>query len=554
MQILLSTITFVIIFTTLYSYGQVISKKIYANKFEDIFFKILIGYIFIGTLTVISHFFFRINDMFSLLVIIVAIVLFIFFNLKNYKKEFITVLFLILLIGPLLYGYSDHPIDANMYHHPYISYLKSEKIIFGIANIQFRFGHISFLQYVQSALTNDYLHTISFASINIIFYVSFIFFISKKIFYQKKFDYIFLINILICCFLLIKFGRYREYGNDLIPLLVSLYFFIQILEAIDNNKHYRRNLINLALPFCAFIFAHKISYIFSTLMFLMLVDLKKLNFLKEINFRYILVFFIIMFPWLLKNYITTSCFAYPIELSCFPNPLYELFGTANPANASFLTEIWAKGFIDHPDWQNLNLKEYASGFNWVSTWMGGHFIKILEIMAPLFFICLLVFCYLFINKKYFDIKKFPLHNKKKYLYLWFLIFVGLFVWFYKAPIYRYGAFYIISITVLSFVIFINYFFKFRILINLKFFKNLLMISMVFFISKNSLRIYKSDNSFFPRTIYKANKTQFSNPYTEDLKILAASNGLCYYTESICSHEIPSSIKVKKIKNYYLLTK
>ena len=61
MQLLFATITFIVIFTTLYSYGQVISKNIYNNKFEDIFFKILIG--FIINLTLVVHFFFKINNL-----------------------------------------------------------------------------------------------------------------------------------------------------------------------------------------------------------------------------------------------------------------------------------------------------------------------------------------------------------------------------------------------------------------------------------------------------------------------------------------------------------
>ena len=167
-----------------------------------------------------------------------------------------------------------------MYHHPYVSYLKSEKIIFAITNIQFRFGHISFLQYVQSALSNDYLHEISLASINIIFYICFIIFISEKIINTKKFNYNFLINILFACFLLIKFARYREYGNDLIPLLVSIYFLIQILEVYKNKLFTNNILINFSLPFMAFMFAHKISYIFVVLIFLPLFNFRKLKFLS----------------------------------------------------------------------------------------------------------------------------------------------------------------------------------------------------------------------------------------------------------------------------------
>ena len=118
-------------------------------------------------------FFFRINNEFSIILVLFGVILFIKNYNKNFKKEFLFFLISLIILSPLLFGYSDHPIDANMYHHQYVSYLKSEKIIFGIANIQFRFGHISFLQYVQSIFTNDFFHIISLSSINIIFYFAF---------------------------------------------------------------------------------------------------------------------------------------------------------------------------------------------------------------------------------------------------------------------------------------------------------------------------------------------------------------------------------------------
>ena len=169
MQIIHSTITFVLIFITLYSYGFAISNKIYKRKNVDIFFTILVGYIVVGTITLILHFFFKINNFVSIFFITSSLIIFYYFCHKIEIKKNLLCIFIILLFSFFLFGYSDHPIDTNMYHHPYVSYLKSEKIIFAIANIQFRFGHISFLQYVQSALTNDYLHEISLAYINIIF-------------------------------------------------------------------------------------------------------------------------------------------------------------------------------------------------------------------------------------------------------------------------------------------------------------------------------------------------------------------------------------------------
>ena len=64
---------------------------------------------------------------------------------------------------------------------------------------------------------------------------------------------------------------------------------------------------------------------------------------------------------------------------------------------------------------------------------------------------------------------------------------------------------------------------------------------------------KSDLRLFPQTVRAENKKIFKNANTKDLRLLNVKDGLCFYTESICSHEIPENIKVKKLNSYYVLT-
>ncbi len=543
-------ITLVVVFTTLYSYGNYLLNLFKFNDNKNLFFKVLVGYTFVGIITVIVHFFFKINNVFSIILILIGLIVFII-NHKTYlKRNYWFFLLLLVFMSPLLFANSSHPIDSNMYHHPYVSYLKSEKIVIAIANIQFRFGHISFLQYTQAALTNNYLHKISLASINIIFYFSFIYYILKDILLKKKIDYIFLVQILIGSFLLIKFARYREYGNDLIPLLVCLYFLIEILKELYKSTNYKIILINLALPFLAFMFAHKISYIFATFIFLVIVNYRNLSFFKIKNNYYILVSLLILFPWLLKNYFTTSCFAYPVAITCFSNNFFVLSGLAEVSNAAWLSEIWAKGFIDHPDWRNLDLNLYISKFNWVSTWMNNHFIKILEIMSPLFLIIILLSFGLIANKEFLKKNNSKIRMKKDYIILLFLIILGLFFWFYNAPLFRYGAFYIIAFIAILFISCLDYLFKIKKFENLNFFKIIFGLSVVFFILKNFDRINNSNNSFFPKTIM----TSISiHPSSTDLIITTPkTGGVCHYTDKICSHEIPKNLYISKLRNYYIL--
>ncbi len=550
MQFILPTITLILVFTTIYSYGESALKLIHKKEKFDIFFKIFIGYILIGSLTVIYHFFFKISDLFSVFIICVGLFLF-SLNYKSLnKKKFLKLVFLIVILSFIIIGYSDHPIDTNMYHHPYVSYLKSEKIVFAIANIQFRFGHISFLQYVQASLTNNFLHEISLASINLIFYICFVYLFSREIIKAKQINLLFVTKILFLSFILIKFSRYREYGNDLIPLLVSIYFLIKILNVRYENVINKEKLINIALPFAAFMFLHKISYTFVFLIFLCLFSFKNFKEIKKINFIYIVISISLIVPWLIKNYIVTSCFAYPLELSCYTNTFYELKGMAKPANAAWLTEIWAKGFIDHPNWREISLKEYAYGFNWVPTWFYGHFIKIVEIISPLLFVIFLFTIFFFFKKNDFIVIKKNNKISKKLFYLWMANFLGLSIWFYNAPVFRYGSFYVISFIILSFILFFDYFLTFKNSKKLKFFKIILLISIFFFIFKNIQRMSDAKSTFFPKTSKKPE--EFTTYINDKLKLISPKNELCYFTNHICSHEIPKNILIINFGYYDII--
>ena len=47
-------------------------------------------------------------------------------------------------------------LDAGLYHLPFISIVNENKILIGLANLHFRFGHISIIQY-GSAFFNNHI-------------------------------------------------------------------------------------------------------------------------------------------------------------------------------------------------------------------------------------------------------------------------------------------------------------------------------------------------------------------------------------------------------------
>ena len=100
---------------------------------------------------------------------------------------------------------------------PYIKILNDEKILFGLSNLHFRYGHISIVQYL-AAISNNIIfgeNGIVFAQVLIASSVI-INFLSKIYYYNKSqnynFHFFFLISASI--FIAYKMNRYSEYGND----------------------------------------------------------------------------------------------------------------------------------------------------------------------------------------------------------------------------------------------------------------------------------------------------------------------------------------------------
>ena len=126
--------------------------KDYKNE-ELISEYIIVGVFFIGVIALFLNFITSINFIISNAISIIGILLFIFFFKKISKKIIFNIIY-ILLITLILLIFSKHQEDFPWYGLPFISVLNEEKIIFGLANVQFRFGHISLLQYSSSIFNN----------------------------------------------------------------------------------------------------------------------------------------------------------------------------------------------------------------------------------------------------------------------------------------------------------------------------------------------------------------------------------------------------------------
>ena len=123
--------------------------------------QLIYGSILMSFMALIINFFLPLNKYINTIFLLISLFILIKFRKTYYTKSFFFYLFSSSFLIFLLIAESDvYRPDAGLYHLPYINILNNEKIIFGLANLHFRYGHISIMQYL-SAISNNLLFGIN---------------------------------------------------------------------------------------------------------------------------------------------------------------------------------------------------------------------------------------------------------------------------------------------------------------------------------------------------------------------------------------------------------
>jgi hypothetical protein len=519
------------------------------------------GIIFLSFLALIINFILPINKLLGDIVCILSASFFLlfFFN-SNYKKKlFIFLIFTSIITFFLLVLSTVNRPDAGLYHLPYVRLINDYKIILGASNIHFRFGHISIVQYLSAIYNSNFFATSSItvplASTTAIF----ITYLINKFYnlFEKKNNLSFVI-FLILIFSLYSFNRYSSYGNDAPS---HIYFFILAVIFLDLKN----------LKKCDVVSFYKICFIsifLLTLKMFMIVILAVpfLMFLisdykKEIIFnKNFIICIIFVASWILKNTLISGCLVYPIQKTCFKNLNY--YDDKRTEETIFVSEAWAKGWSDQNKEEIiLKYNEYNKNFNWVKTWKKKHLKKIYEKILPFTVFLAVILIYMILNKL-LSIKKISKYQNIKNSRIYILLSLSILLillWFLKFPIYRYGSSFIalsiILITTLLFKEYIN-------LMNKKFYTTIIIIGLLGFLFKNSMRITDQFNNNYNQypwpAIYSLNikdnnvEKKFKAIDYKDEFVYYYNNGeLCMYTKSPCSNYKISNLRNLKINSYLL---
>tara|TARA_B100000989_G_scaffold125526_1_gene93045 strand:+ start:3846 stop:5555 length:1710 start_codon:yes stop_codon:yes gene_type:complete len=542
--------------------GSLSSKALFninINEKKNYYEFALIGIIIASIIAFILNFFVSLNRYVNDLLFIIPFLIFLLNNkLKidlNFKKV-LKISLIVAVISTILISYDNvYRPDAGSYHLPFISILNDNKIILGLSNLHFRFGHISIIQYLSASFNNHlFLDNGILIPGGLIF--SFIIFYFYKIIYYEKNNLINLITIIFLIFIVFRMNRYSSFGNDAPAHFYFMYLIILTLKYKNYIGDYN-NFFNKICLIGVFIFFNKITMLLALVIPIYFIFNK--NFLKIYKNKIFLLIILIFLSWLGKNIITSGCAAFPLEQTCFKSlQWFDKSDTrrSNAVSGRIENEAWTKGY---PNQTEKNFEEYISSFEWFDIWKEYHGKKIIKKLTPFLIFLLIVIIFLFFNEKR---QKFKFLEKEDKI-LWFLIFLNLFgslLWFFKFPVFRYGYGYLIGFFGILVTMFLSSLYKVN-TINLKKKLNIILIICFFgLLSKYSVRMYQNyelAKSPWP-VIYSDNSKIIKNkmtPHYQNGKLILYTPELsmCYYSDlSPCTNMANNEFNISDIKMDFIM--
>ena len=211
--------------------------------------------------------------------------------------------------------------DSNLYHFQGIEWIKNNKIVFGLTNINYRLGQVA-LNWNISPLLNIFESEKNFDLFNLITFFL-LFYIIYKSFEKKKknlSDYYIIFFFFLIFFQQLKYSDLWSIFNSIsspetdissgIFLILGIYFFLKNLE---NNVEINLSLLTSLLLFVAI--AIKVTaypaILVQLLFFYFLFNKNKKIFLIVFS-----IIFFLYFIFIIKNFVNSGCLIFPISFTC----------------------------------------------------------------------------------------------------------------------------------------------------------------------------------------------------------------------------------------------
>lgn len=530
MLLILTPIYSFLIFVNIIGYAFLLKKIIKINT-SDIFENFIIGTLFVIFFSYFINFFLALSSIITNIFFLIFTLIG-FFSLWNnevkisYKKVFVLLFFLTLITF-----FSKNYNDYELYHLPYMEVLKKFKIIFGLSNLDFRYGHSSVLQNISAFQHNTLMSNDSY-----IFFPVLLFLISLNKIFEKIFKTdsinIFLIGLVSFIFFAIHGSRFGALGNDYPSHILAIISIIYFLE-LKSQKELEESRIFIFFSLCFVIIVSKFSLVFYSLLPLYLIFTTKLKILKLLAPLRIFFLSTLTLFFFTKNIINSSCLIYPIPILCFKTSWsVDKYSYSSPETISLTSSIHVKNYwhSDHllqPDVRKdfeLNLlsddeiydeylklndhgkkeflnyhfyNDYLRFKNWSKFYFkDSDFYKLLKDIILLNFLLLVIALFIFGKKnknQLFSFNDTISYIKNSFFFISFSIISFIF-WFLNFPQLRYGFSYCLIFFLLPKLFIFN---KFEVSYFREHFsktiKIIFSIILIYVLYSNSIRIFQNLN-------------------------------------------------------------
>ena len=507
---LIQLIFYIFFSISLLGYGFLLKNRIFKINFN--FGEIgILGFFTFYIFSVIINFFIPINIYLSLGVLFFGVILF-FYNSKNIyisKKLLFVLVFFISFLSSLTINLHD---DHQLYQLPYIEYKQEFKIIFGLVFLNDYLAYSHGFYDVMAMFKVPYYENRLVFILPVIFLMFFIFSIID--YYDKKENILSNLIIFVIFLILFKFTRSKEFGTD-VPV-IGLLFLIQIYVlnffSKKNKTYFYKMLIMFSLAVIYKVYA--VFALFYFLIFGKKIKYYLFDFLtkKKIIFIFLIFTCIITFS---KNIIQTGCLSYPLAKTCFEQKI--LSWSAGKKLSDWRHEFLkarVKGWMPYVRKNEFREKIYPVEYNKKFRYNFHQNVLKDPDSERILVVILILFITIFLNLFYSNRNQ-RIEKPPNFRLLIICSIIPLIMWFLMMPYIRYGGYAYLPFGLLI----LQYSFFYKSYNLSKITKIFLIISIVFFTSKNFLRINKEVNNLNSFTIdYLKTKQSFPIPFYKEIDV------------------------------------
>lgn len=306
----------------------------------------ILGLAFIGFLGVSFNFFLPLTSPVFFVALGICIVLGAMIMIKERSRLWPFDIFwmacISIMLAPLA-GSMEPGYDGGLYHLPHQLWLRTEPIIFGIANLHGRFGFGSLYEYISAPLwINDQFTMLSYLQTS--FFAYFVLFLIKQATSGSRGRHLYLlVGVAVTLLILHGYIELNYTCND-IPAGFTLaiafiygHFLLSREQAVQRDEWALFLMVSLSAIFYKLSAVLVILWVFFVLVYRVYVK-------RDFMYDFILgstipIVFLVVF--LIKNIVATGCLLYPVAASCIDVPWTAAKNAIEAAN-------WITAWARHP--------------------------------------------------------------------------------------------------------------------------------------------------------------------------------------------------------------